>query len=125
MQLGDGMMDVLPKADDVVIATDKFTKYVLHPKNSNGKHFAFERALGYTLENHNALIENIRTNIKNFPAKMQINKGHGVRYSVEMELLGSNGRRANVMTAWMDDKDTGTMRLISAYVKKRKGENDD
>jgi len=37
-----------------------------------------------------------------------------------MVLTGVNGKSANVMTAWLDDKITGKMRLTSAYVKKRK-----
>ena len=52
---------------------------------------------------------------------MKTDKGHGVRFSVDMELTGDNGRKARVITAWIDDNKTGEMRLTSAYVKARKG----
>ena len=86
---------------------------------------AFERALGYNLINYKKLIENIRKNITNFPATRHEDKGHGTRYSVDMQLKGENNKTARVVTAWIDDNKTGEMRLTSAYVKKRKGENVD
>ena len=113
-------MEILPKADDVVIPIEKFTHYILNAKNSNGKHVAFERALGYSLRNYSDLIENIRHNIKNFPAKTHPDKGHGTRYSIEMTLRGANGKTARVITAWINDNKTNQMRLTSAYVKKSK-----
>jgi len=73
------------------------------------------------LSNCARLIANIRQNISNFPATMKTDKGHGVRFSVDMELTGDNGRKARVITAWIDDNKTGEMRLTSAYVKARKG----
>ena len=49
--MGGGVMYVLPKANEAVIPLEKFVHYVLSPKNSKGKHVAFERALGYNLDN--------------------------------------------------------------------------
>ena len=115
-------MDILPKADEAVISNEKFTKYALDPKNSKGKHLAFQTALGYTLENYISLIDNIRRNIKRFPAIRHPDKGHGIRYSVDMELIGANGKVARVITSWIDDNKTREMRLTSAYVKKRRGD---
>jgi len=37
-----------------------------------------------------------------------------------MVLQGVNGKSARVITAWIDDKTNGQMRLTSLYVKKRK-----
>ena len=115
-------MNILPRHEKAVIPIEKFTKYALEPKNSKGKYAAFETALGYNLENYQKLIDNIKSNINNFPAVKHPDKGHGTRYSVEMELMGENGKVARVITAWIDDNKTGDMRLISAYIKKRKGE---
>jgi len=120
--LGDTMVDMLPRADEVVIPIEKFTKYALDPINSKGKHIAFERALGYNLDNAELLIANIKENL---PAHPAIHKGQnrfGELYSVLMTLLvGANGKVANVLTSWIDDTQTGEMRLTSAYIKKRKG----
>jgi hypothetical protein len=113
-------MSILPKADDVLILREKFIYYSLHPLKSGGKSIAFRDALGYTIENADLLIANIRKNVKNFPAEYKGDKGYGESYAVLMELTGENNKTANVMTAWLNDKNTGIMRLTSAYIKKRK-----
>ncbi len=41
-------------------------------------------------------------------------------YEVKMTLSGENGKDANVITAWLDDKSNSEMRLISIYVDERK-----
>ena len=118
-------MEILPRADEVIIPIEKFIKYALDPINSRGKWVAFEEALGYNLGNANVLVENIRQNIKYFNAVSKGDKGYGGTYAVLMELTGINGKTANVMTAWLDEKETGIIRLTSAYVKKRKDDNND
>ena len=35
-----------------------------------------------------------------------------------MELKGANGKKAKVLTAWIDDEKAGEMRLVSAYIDK-------
>ena len=120
MELGDRTMDVLPKADEAIIPVEKFTHYALDPKNSRGKNVAFEQALGYTLDNVNLLIENIKNNLTTYPAISKGHNGFGETYTVLMLLTGANGKRANVLTSWIDDEETGDMRLTSAYVKKGK-----
>lgn len=44
------------------------------------------------------------------------NKGYGMRYEQIVNIEGANGKRANVLTAWIDDN--GKKRLISVYVDK-------
>jgi len=117
------MISILPKADRVVIPIEKFTMYVLNPECDKDKAIAFARALGYSLNNWAALIEDIRDNITNFPATIKPDLGHGQRYEIIMELTGPNGKTASVLTAWIDDKRNGEMRLMNAYVDKRKGAN--
>ena len=114
-------MIVLPRYEDAIIPIGKFTNYALDPIKSRGKWVAFRDALGYGLHNADALVENIRQNLKNFPSENKGDRGYGCTYTVLMELTGANGRTANVMTAWLDDKATGQIRLTSAYVKKEKG----
>jgi filamentous hemagglutinin len=116
-------MRILPKADAIVIPTEKFTKYALNPNGDFDKHVAFERALGYNLNNYRELIDSIQANITKYNAKEKEDLGHGKRYEVIMKLQGPNGKTASVLTAWMDDKKTGEMRLINAYVVDRRGNN--
>jgi hypothetical protein len=112
-------MKVLPKADEVVIPSEKFLGYSLNRAKNRDKAIAFETALGYDVNNADELIDNIRRNIKKFPAIPKGNTGYGEKYAVLMELTGANGKTANVLTAWIDDMATGDMRLTNAYVKKR------
>ena len=114
-------MTILPRHDDVVIPIEKFTKYCLNPEMQPDKTIAFDMALGYNLDNVSELITNIRHNLSKFPATQKGDSGHGMKYEVIMNLTGANGKSANVLTAWIDDKDIGQMRLTSAFVDKRKG----
>ncbi len=118
-------MNTLPRFENAVIPIEKFTKYALDPMNSRGKWVAFQEALGYNLDNADILIADIRRNLRNFPAENKGDKGYGATYVVLMELIGINNRKAYVLTAWLDDKTTGEIRLTSAYVKKRKGDTRD
>ena len=46
------------------------------------------------------------------------NSGYGMRYESIMELTGPNGKKANIVTAWIRENDK--LRLTSVYVTKRK-----
>ena len=114
-------MDVLPRADEAIIPIEKFINYALNPEKDSDKAQAFRLALGYKIYNADKLIQNIRDNIKKFKCTEKADLGHGKRYEVIMRLQGENGKTADVLTAWIDDKSNGEMRLINAYVDKRKG----
>jgi SPX domain protein involved in polyphosphate accumulation len=111
-------MDILPRVDEVVIPIEKFTEHSLNKEKQPDKAEAFRRALGYEIHNAQHLIENIRLNIKNFPA---ISRGHtqyGREYHILMRLKGPNGKTAKVKVCWIDEYDTGEMRLVTAFVDK-------
>jgi len=121
MDSGRETMNLLPRYDEAVIPTEKFTRYVLDYTADYDKATAFYRALGYKVDNADMLINNIRNNLPNYEAKEKGDLGHGMRYEVIMSLKGENRKTANVLTAWIDDKNNGEMRLINAYVDKKKG----
>ena len=106
----------LPKYQEVVIPKEKFTQYALNPDKDPNKAKAFQLALGYTLENADELIKQIYDKLPEYEAKEKPDNGWGKRYEVKMDLTGPNGKTAKVLTAWIEDKDTGEMRLTSAYV---------
>lgn len=112
---------LLPRRNAAVIPQAKFTEYALNLAKAPDKAIAFSSALGYDINNVSSLMENIRTNLKRFPATDKGDKGYGKQYEVRMDLTGPNGKTAKVITAWIDDKETGEMRLVSAYVDKKKG----
>lgn len=100
------------------IPEEKFTKYALDPTKSPDKAKAFQSALGYNKSNYNKLIENIKNNIDENKFVKKGDKGHGMLYEYVMELKSENGKKANVMTAWIDDG--GEKRLTSVYVTRKK-----
>ncbi len=110
----------LPKTKDVKISSDKFTKYALNKDKDYNKAVAFEKALGYNIDNAEDLIAAIRKNSSRYPATEKPDLGYGKRYEVLMPLVGPNGKQANVKTAWIHDKETGELRLTSAYVTSKK-----
>lgn len=114
-------MSILPRYEQAVIPIGKFTNYALNPEKDPDKAAAFRLALGYTMPDAEKLVNTIRANLKHFACTEKSDLGHGMRYEVIMLLTGKNGKTANVLTAWIDDKKTGEMRLINAYVDKRKG----
>lgn len=108
----------LPKLDKIVIPIEKFTSYALNPMKQPDKAKAFREALGYTINDAEELINNIISNLDKFSAKEKPDNGYGKRYEVVMILNGKNGKRAKVLTAWIDDNKTGEMRLVTAHVDK-------
>ena len=109
-------MEILPNADNAVIPIEKFTEYSLNPLKQKDKAEAFRKALGYNLDNYQKLIDNVKSNITNYPATPKSDIGYGQRYQIIMDLIGENGKSAKVLTAWLLEKDTGITKLISVYV---------
>lgn len=112
---------LLPKRDSAAIPIQKFTGYALNPDKQPDKAVAFSLALGYNMSNADDLVCNIHDNLSNFPVLSKGDDGYGMRYEVSMNHWGPNGKRAKVITAWIDDAKTKEMRLVSAYVDKRRG----
>lgn len=108
----------LPRYWEAVIPREKFLEYALNPQKDQDKAKAFKSALGYTTENADDLIQQIYDKLPEYEVKEKTDKGWGKRYEVRMELTGPNGKTAKVITAWIDDKNTGQMRLTSAYIDK-------
>lgn len=106
----------LPRYEEAVIPKTKFTQYALNPDKDINKARAFEQALGYTMENVDDLIQQIYDKLPEYEAKEKPDNGWGKRYEVKMELTGPNRKTAKIITAWIDDKNTGEMRLTSVYV---------
>lgn len=108
----------LPRYQEAFIPRGKFTEYALNPSKDANKAEAFRKALGYTLENVDELISQIYDKISEYDAREKPDNGWGKRYEVIMDITGPNGKTAKVLTAWIDDKNTGEMRLTSVYVDK-------
>ena len=100
------------------IPEEKFTAYSLNPQKAPDKAKAFKEALGYDMSNFEDLMHNISNHIDESKFVEKSDIGYGMRYEYVVELEGLNGKRANVLTAWIQDGEE--KRLTSAYVTKKK-----
>ncbi len=110
---------LLPNYKNAVISKEKFTKYALN-LNSAGKDkaIAFEKALGYNINNADELIADIYKNISQYPSKMRPKNQYGQPFEVLMRLTGPNGKTAKVKTGWIIDEGKKIPRLVTVYVDK-------
>lgn len=96
----------------------KLKGYALNPSVAPDKATAFKAALGYTMETGDVLKQNIMAHIDGDRFVEKGDSGYGMRYEFIMELTGLNGKKANVLTAWIQDGER--KRLTSVYVTQRK-----
>ena len=62
-------------------------------------------------------MENIKAHIDESKFVEKGDNGYGMRYEYIMELTGANGKKANVLTAWI--KNGEEKHLTSVYVTRR------
>ncbi|MCM2304170.1 MAG: hypothetical protein NDJ72_05670 [Elusimicrobia bacterium] len=109
----------LYNANQAVIDPRKFTAYALNPQHAQGgsdKARVFRSVLGYTKDNYEGLLAQIKQGILTAPATTgQVNE-HGIRKVVDILVQGPAGS-AVVRTAWIYDSGTTVPRLVSVYVK--------
>lgn len=100
------------------VSKDKFTEYALNPMKSPEKAMAFEKALGYTIEDSDVLADQIKTAFDPNKLIKKGDSGYGMKYEQIMSIKGKKEKKANVMTAWIQEKNC--IRLISVYITKKK-----
>ena len=96
----------------------KFNAYALNPDKNPDKARAFKEALGYDMTNYKDLMQNIMDHIDESKFVEKDDRGFGTRFEYVIELEGANGKKAKVMTAWIQDGDE--KRLTSVYVTEKK-----
>lgn len=101
-----------------VIPDEKLVGYALNPLKAPDKARAFKSALGYDASNYEKLKQNIMDHVDETKFVAKSDEGYGMRYEYIVELTGENGKKANVLTAWIQDGED--KRLTSTYVTKKK-----
>lgn len=112
---------LLPNFRKAVLPVEKFTRYALNPDHPSGKDkaIAFQKALGYNINNADELISNIYKSLSRYPAKIKAETPYGQPFEVVMRLEGPNGKTARVKTGWIILKGEKIPKLTSAYIDKR------
>lgn len=98
----------------------KLTHYALETDSPHGKHKAvlFEKLLGITKENHTELIRQIEIGILQSEITFHSEDKFGRRYTADITVEGTEGRRAVVRTGWLVSDEIKEAHLVTVYVRK-------
>ncbi|WP_368900268.1 DUF6883 domain-containing protein [Mixta calida] len=109
----------LLNAEHAVVDFKKLSAYALNPDHSIGgnKVRVFESALGYNLSNIDELVYKVRQGILNNSAAVLLHDNHGQRMSVDMPIVGINGKTATIRTGWIYETEALVPRMTTIYVK--------
>jgi len=80
----------------------------------------FQRDLGFTLDNYQLLLEQISTQALDAEAILGRADQHGQRYTVDLDITGTQGQREIVRTGWIVEPDSDEARLVTLYVRRKK-----
>lgn len=107
--------------DELVIDHRKLTEYALDYDAARGKDKAliFEQVLGFTKENHQQLLSQVRAKCFNADAKFYREIEQGTLYQVDVLIDGANKKQAMVRTGWIIGPSERAARLTTIYVTRR------
>jgi hypothetical protein len=98
--------------DDAVIAPEKLTRYLL-VRQPRGDKSAFLKRAGYTLENSDQLLRDLRTQLLPIDATPLHSTTFGEFYELRGMLTGPNGVTLRVRSIWMEEKLSGVTKFIT------------
>lgn len=102
-----------------IIATDKFTRYLLVPQ-ARGDKSAFLAGAGYTLENVDQLLHDLRTQILSLEAVPLESGKFSQYYEIAGTLNGPNGATRTVRTIWITEHLSGITKFVTLIPDKRR-----
>ena len=106
---------------NTIVPIEKATGYLLVPQARGDKSAILERA-GYTLENAEQLLRDLRIQLLPLEAiPLQSNK-FGQYYEIRGKLAGPNGGRLAVRTIWITERLSGVTRFVTLLPDKRRME---
>ena len=103
---------------NTIIATDKFTRYLL-VRQARGDKSAFLAGAGYTLGNVDQLLHDLRTHILPLEAAPLESGKFGQYYEIRGSLSGPNGVTRAVRTIWMTEHLSGITKFITLIPDKQ------
>ena len=103
-------------------AARKLTDYALAPNNPVGRHKAliFERHLGFTRRNYERLLQQIKSKALTAEAHLNRTDKHGRHHFADLEIIGTQERRAVVRTGWLVAPGSDEAWLVTLYVRRRR-----
>ena len=110
-------------AREFYVDSRKLTDYALNSDNPKGKDKAimFQAHLGFTCDNYEGLLQQIKEQILNANAIFQREDQYGKHYQVDLEIKGVILEQQEIVrTGWVIPPDSNIARLVTLYVRKRK-----
>jgi len=104
---------------DATIAEDKLTRYLLLPQARGDKSILLARA-GYTRENADQLLRDLRTQILPLEAAALESNKFGRYYEIRGTLIGPNGVPLAVCTIWITEHLSGATKFVTLIPGKRR-----
>ena len=104
---------------DTTIAEDKLTRYLLLPQARGDKSTFLARA-GYTRENADQLLRDLRTQILPLEAVALESNTFGRYYEIRGTLTGPNGVTLDVCTIWITEHLSGVTKFVTLIPDKRR-----
>ena len=108
----------LPGYSKAEIPDSKITEYALNINHPDGKNkaIAFEKYLGYNINNKDQLLKQVQKGLQRYRAKPRNPNKYGKPYEVAMMVFGANRNFSKVKTGWIIEYGTDIPRLTSIYV---------
>jgi hypothetical protein len=103
---------------DTIVATSKLDEYLLRYRDENDKS-GFLALAGYTLENVDRLLNDLRTQLLPLDAEFFDQTEYGVKYRIRGALTGPNRRTLRVISIWMKEDATGETKFVTLIPDKR------
>jgi hypothetical protein len=104
---------------DSLIAVEKITRYLLVPL-ARGDKSAFLSRAGYTPENPQQLLDDLRTQILPLDAVTAGENKFGRYFEVRGLVRGPNGLDLRVRTIWMTEHLSGRTKFVTLFPDKQK-----
>ena len=104
---------------DATIARDKFTNYLLVPQ-PRGDKSAFLAGAGYTLQNVDQLLNDLRVQVLPLDATPLESGKFGQYYEIRGPLNGPDGITRSVRTIWITEHLSGVTKFVTLIPDKRR-----
>jgi len=102
---------------NTAIAPRKITSYLLRPRVEDDKS-AFLAMAGYTAQNSDQLLRDIRQQLLPLDAELLEHTEYGPKYQIRGTLTGPNDRSLRVVTIWMHEEATNITKFVTLFPDK-------
>jgi len=104
--------------DDTAIARTMLHEYLLRHRDEDDKS-GFLAPAGYTLDNADRLMHDIRTQLLPLDAEFFDWTEYGPKYRIRGTLTGPNGRVLRVVSIWMKEDATRKTKFVTLFPDKQ------